>query len=383
MGLLPRQLNRVEFSAVREAAEAQAGRLEVVRQAITVGLAGLAGVGILLFTDSGTYLNRLGMKVAAGAGVALVLSLVASIHTLTTYANYIRVLGGEAGAAPRVPHARPSRDYEAGIKIHLLMLYVLLSVAALAVLAIGYSRWFVPDRGENEAIERGRQLISLQTGISPKALQLAIVEKTGSDYVIAYAAETNLVYIVRLAAQTFDLESFVTIPAHQPLPTHQLPSADESASVVRQMNNALSNIASSTAALADTAKEIFRHDLDTTAMIRCYAAAIQSDLKKGSAAEWSERDLSDAQRRQIQASLVALHLLNPTARYPNPVDGVFGTQTRKAIVAYHKMKQIKPASDILTRQDAVDLGIQSAGGASSAAAAPADCDHAKSADSRH
>lgn len=370
MGLPPRRLLQVDYSAVREAAEAQAGRLEFVRQATTVSLAGLAGVGILLFTESSERLSGLAMKYAVGAaGAVFALTLVASMHAMTTYANYIRVLGGETGAVPALPGAEPAADYEASIGKHLRWLYYLLILAGGTILLIGLLRVFAPERNADQAMERGRQLVSLQTGIQPEALQLTTLQTTDTEYAITYTStQADALYFVRLDRRTLGAQSFARITVPRGLPA----TGDNSTS--QGAKDELNAIAVATAALANTVKDIDGHVLNAAAVTRCYAAVILAELEKGTAVGWSEADLSEEQRRQIQRSLVSRGLLKPARGNRDPVDGVFGPQTRAAFVAYHRQRGVRPALNALTRQDVTDLGVQLTGGVSSEPPARLDCD---------
>jgi hypothetical protein len=367
MGLGPRHLHQVDYSAVKEAAESQGGRMEFVRQAATLGLAGLGGLGVLLFTESSANLSSRWMIVTVGlAGLASLATLVTSMTTLTTYANYLRVLGGETGAAPQLPAGVPGSDrYESRIKRYLLLLFFSLIVMAIAIVLLGYLRLSAPEIGAAQAIEEGRQLVSRQTGTSPDTLQLTSLEGTNADFLITYAAATTgSLYIVRLDRQTLEARSF----SHS-TPPRPAASADRM-STLGEVKQALSAIGTATAALVNTAKDIDRHGVDEATVLRCYAAAIRADLEKGPDAGWSEADLSSDQRRAIQRSLVDQGFLKPNGRNPNPVDGVFGGLTRAAIAAWHRQNGVSPASETLTRRDAAALGVQ----VEVAKAAQRDCD---------
>ena len=128
-----------------------------------------------------------------------------------------------------------------------------------------------------------------------------------------------------------------------------------------------------TAALVNIAKDLDRHGLTAAAVLHCYAAAIRADLEKGTSGTWSEADLSDDQRRQIQRVLVDRGFLKPDSRNPDSIDGKLGHRTRAAIAAWHRQDWVTPASGTLTSRDAVALGIRGEGSDNPGLAGQPDC----------
>jgi hypothetical protein len=88
----------VHFSSVREAVEQQSGLFEFLKQMLTIGLGGIAGLAAI-FTDESKIPDDIASRVTLGTfALSSIAVVVSATFGISTYANYLRQIGWLAGS---------------------------------------------------------------------------------------------------------------------------------------------------------------------------------------------------------------------------------------------------------------------------------------------
>jgi hypothetical protein len=83
----------VHFSSVREAVEQQSGLFEFLKQMLTIGLGGIAGLAAI-FTEEGKIPGDIASRVMLGIfAVSSMAVVIASTFGISSYANFLREIG--------------------------------------------------------------------------------------------------------------------------------------------------------------------------------------------------------------------------------------------------------------------------------------------------
>jgi len=116
---------------VKEAIDAQSGRFEFFKQALTLGSAGIAGLAAILTDETKIPQTILRKLLVAGCGVLLLATIVAAVWGISVYANLLTRLQDEGGRPPTAGAKRTSATARASVVTHARATFVTLSLAAL------------------------------------------------------------------------------------------------------------------------------------------------------------------------------------------------------------------------------------------------------------
>jgi len=203
----------VEFSPVKESIEAQSGRFEFLKQALTLSSAGLAGFSIF-FTEpdrlAGSLLVRI---IIILAGLALLFVTGAALSGIGSYANFLRRTETEARAAaiatttnttttafPIRQTKKTAEYYRHDVVMHANFCLVGLFITGLILTAFAGLRIFSPDRlGPEQALHRGREIIKDEVALPEQSIALDSFSSDADGYSVKFVIEpTHVMYLVKL-----------------------------------------------------------------------------------------------------------------------------------------------------------------------------------------
>ena len=155
----------VVFSPVKEAIEVQSGRFEFFKQALTLSLAGIAGLAAL-FADvdkiPSDYWTRL---VISLTGIILLATAAASIFGISSYANLLRQIEKETADPDKSKDRYNSTYYKEDIVRHALASFWGLMLTGMALLVFAGLRMLPhPVFGPEAALSLGHRIIVGQLG---------------------------------------------------------------------------------------------------------------------------------------------------------------------------------------------------------------------------
>ena len=188
----------VTFSPVKEAIEAQSGRLELLKQALTLGLAGVGGLAAL-FIDAGKVPGGPWSKgIICAGGVALLAVAAAALCGIGAYANFLRHT--EAG--------QNAQHYRTWIARFINARLVALFFAGLLLIVFAAMRIFSTNAlGPEEALATARNFMVKQFTLPPQSLVLNKFVSEPADYVVRYVVEsTNVAYVIRVHRGSGELD---------------------------------------------------------------------------------------------------------------------------------------------------------------------------------
>jgi hypothetical protein len=190
-----------------------------------------------------------------------------------------------------------------------------------------------------------------------QSIQLDHVEINGKDFLIEYLIMPEQTkYVFRVTRDTNEIQEIARKETLRPLQSGSITQLEERA---REVALRLSAIAPA----IDTLDTQVKYALERAAAIgpefeaffariSCYDTIAKKRSTEEAGMGWSDRYLSKAQWAQIQKKLVTLKLL-PNGR--KSIDGKDGPQTRGAIRLLHKQRNINPAVDFLSKEEADEL----------------------------
>jgi hypothetical protein len=184
-------------SPMKDAIDANSGRFEFLKQTLTLGSAGIAGVAVL-FTDPARVPADTFSKLAIfGGTIGLALVVAFAIMGLSAYANLLTVMAsGDADMRKRAP------VYANGVRDHARVVILGLTIGFLGMgLFAGYRLFFVPATGTPEiAIEAAAALISNEAKQPRDVLYLTRMEADSDAYTVTYIVTvTNSEVTVRVS----------------------------------------------------------------------------------------------------------------------------------------------------------------------------------------
>jgi hypothetical protein len=180
----------VPSSPVKEAIDSNSGRFEFLKQTLTLGSLGIAGIGAL-FTDPARIPSDIWSKIAVLiAGISLAVTVYYSVTGLSVYANLLTSTATvAAGGQPN----RPVSYYVNGLLNHARGVVVALFISFIAiVLFAGYRLFFVSINPTPEAaIDAALVLASRATKQPPDGLYLTRLELENDTFVVTYFATAS------------------------------------------------------------------------------------------------------------------------------------------------------------------------------------------------
>ncbi len=118
---------------VKEAIDAQSGRFEFFKQALTLGSAGIAGLAAILTDDAKIPQTVMRKLLVGGCGILFLATITAAVWGISVYANLLTRLQNENGVAPAAGARRTSATAKASMITHARGVFVTLFLAALAL----------------------------------------------------------------------------------------------------------------------------------------------------------------------------------------------------------------------------------------------------------
>jgi hypothetical protein len=185
-------------SPVKDAIDCNSGRFEFLKQTLTLGSAGLAGIAAL-FTDPARIPADLLSKFAVlGAGVALGTVVYYSVMGLSVYANLLTTTANEVAGKPL---EKPVLFYVEGLRTHARGVVLALLFAFLAIGAYAGYRLFCVTAGTPEAaIETASLFVSKETKQPLDTLYLTRMDTDNDAFIVTYfVTPTNSDAIVRIS----------------------------------------------------------------------------------------------------------------------------------------------------------------------------------------
>jgi len=189
----------IRFSPVKEAIESQSGRLELLKQALTLGLAGVAGLAAL-FIDADKVPAGFWIKgLICARGVALLAVAALAICGIGAYANFLRQTETSGQNADH---------YRKWIAHFINACLVALFVAGLLLIAFAATRIFSANAlGPETALTTARSFAEKQLTSPAQSLVLDKFASDPADYVVHYVVEpTNVTYVIRVHRASGELD---------------------------------------------------------------------------------------------------------------------------------------------------------------------------------
>lgn len=199
--------HQVEFSIVKETVEAQSGRFEFLKQALTLGTAGIAGFSIF-FTEPDKLPESFGIRILIFLGsLALLVVTGAALSGMGSYANLLRRTEKEEIArvtGVAIPADEPKQDstfYRKDMVKHAIVcLWGLFFAAAILVVFAGL-RIFFPSQelAPEQALNRARAIVKNQITAPSQTHALESFSADPDGYSVVYYLDPNHVkYMIKL-----------------------------------------------------------------------------------------------------------------------------------------------------------------------------------------
>lgn len=195
-------------SRIAKAIEALSGRIDFLKQSLTIALAGVAGVAVL-FTDPDKVPRSLtGIIAICIAALALLAAAAIAYMGLSAYANALLTL--EKGQNPQ--------RFRKSVLTHAQGVFVALAVAAIAITVFAASQ--IGAGGPKELTANPSQSLDLAWGTLARRgldVQLRRFAREGDDYVGRFTLRTATRIAVEGAEKNNDPDQPAISPASQPL----------------------------------------------------------------------------------------------------------------------------------------------------------------------
>jgi hypothetical protein len=172
-------------SPVKDAIDCNSGRFEFLKQTLTLGSAGLAGIAALFTDPARIPADRLSKFAVLGAGMALGAVVCYSVMGLSVYANLLTATATEVAGKPP---PKPVLFYVNGLRYHARGVVLGLFVAFVAIgFYAGYRLFFVTAAGTPEAaIETASLLVSKETKQPADTLYLTRMDTDNDAFIVTY-----------------------------------------------------------------------------------------------------------------------------------------------------------------------------------------------------
>jgi hypothetical protein len=186
-------------SPVKDAIDCNSGRFEFLKQTLTLGSAGIAGIAAL-FTDPtripADLLSKLAMFLA---GTSLAFVVYYAVMGLSVYANLLAATANEAAGKPL---EQPASSYFDGLRDHARGVVVALFATFIAIGLFSVNRlFFLPTVGTAEsAIDAASAFVGKETRQPADTLYLMRFETDNDAFMVTYfVTATNSEATVRVS----------------------------------------------------------------------------------------------------------------------------------------------------------------------------------------
>lgn len=198
--------NGITTTPVKDVIDANSGRFEFLKQALTLGSAGIAGVAALFTDPARVPADTLSKWAIFGGAVGLAIVVAFAIMGLSAYANLLTVTSsGDARVRSRAP------AYAKGVRDHARVVIIGLTIGFLGIgLFASWRLFLVSPAGTPEAaIEAAGTMVSGQTKQPRDTLYLTRIEADRDAYIVTYhVAATKSVATVRVSRKDGDIILF-------------------------------------------------------------------------------------------------------------------------------------------------------------------------------
>jgi hypothetical protein len=184
-------------SPVKDTIDSNSGRFEFLKQALTLGLAGIAGVAALFTDSSRVPADTFSKWTIFGSAIGLALVVAFAIMGLSTYAN---LLTATASSDTRL-QSRIS-VYANGVRNHgqVVMIGLMISFVCVAGFAVHQLFFISPTGTPESAIDAAQKFASKAAQQPPGSLSFRHMESDNDAYVVTYLVPaTNSEISVRLS----------------------------------------------------------------------------------------------------------------------------------------------------------------------------------------
>ena len=219
----------VEFSRVKELIQAQSGRFEFLKQALTLSSAGLAGFSIFFTEPDRTPDSLLVRVVIILAGIGLLFVTGAALSGIGSYANFLRKTETETRAAavgtaatavttasttttvpvPTKQSKKTAEYYRKDVVMHANCCLVGLFITGIILMVFAGLRIFSPDQlGPEQALHRGREIIRDEVARPGQSITLDSFNSDSGGYSVKFVIEpSHDTYLIKLkkTGRSFDI----------------------------------------------------------------------------------------------------------------------------------------------------------------------------------
>lgn len=197
----------IEFSLVKETVEAQSGRFEFLKQALTLGSAGIAGFSIF-FTEPDKLPESFGIRfIIFLGGLGLLVVTGAALSGIGSYANLLRRIEKEENAritGVSIPADEPQQDsnfYRKDTVRHATICLWGLFISALILVVFAGLRIFLPsgEAGPEQALNHARAIVKNQIAAPSQTYTLEGFSTDPDGYsAIFYLDPNHMRYLIKL-----------------------------------------------------------------------------------------------------------------------------------------------------------------------------------------
>jgi hypothetical protein len=176
-------------SPVKDAIDAYSGRFEFLKQTLTLGSAGIAGMAALFTDPTRVPTDTFSKWVVSSAGLSLILIVAFAAMGLSAYANFLTELSRDARLIDTENVSSNSKVYARGVIGHSQVIIIGLFLVWGSLTFFAGIKLFAPfSTSADTALTIARTIASKETGQPPQSLYLARLDIENDDFVAIYDA---------------------------------------------------------------------------------------------------------------------------------------------------------------------------------------------------
>lgn len=179
---------------IKDTIDANSGRFELLKQTLTLGLAGIGGVAALFTDPSRVPSDDFSKWVLVVAGAGLVFVVAFAIMGLSAYANLLTV------SAKNPRQEADVVKYSNGVRNHARIVIVALSMALAGTVTFAVNRLFAPPTTPEGAVTTAAGFVAKETKLTADMIHFDKMETNGDAYVVTFSVPaTGNGFTVRVA----------------------------------------------------------------------------------------------------------------------------------------------------------------------------------------
>lgn len=179
---------------IKDTIDANSGRFELLKQTLTLGLAGIGGVAALFTDPSRVPSDDFSKWVLVVAGAGLVFVVAFAIMGLSAYANLLTV------SAKNPRQEADVEKYSNGVRNHARIVIVALSMALAGTVTFAVNRLFAPPTTPEGAVTTAAGFVAKETKLTADMIHFDKMETNGDAYVVMFSVPaTGNGFTVRVA----------------------------------------------------------------------------------------------------------------------------------------------------------------------------------------